>query len=116
MGNFIKAAKTGEFLDRAKRKVTVEGHEIMLAKVGDSYYAVNNKCPHMGGNLASGQLDESVITCPRHGSQFDVTDGSVVRWLKGKGVTTAIGKIFKSPRPLQRYDVKVEGEDILIEV
>ncbi len=116
MENFVKAAKTGDFQDGTKRKVTIEGQEIMLAMVGGSYYAVVNKCPHMGGNLCAGKLEGNIITCPRHGSRFDITDGNVVRWLKGSGILTAIGKVLKSPRPLKTYKVKVEGEDILIEV
>lgn len=116
MSNFVKAADTGDFQDGTKNKVTVEGKEILLAKIGGSYYAIDNKCPHMGGNLCAGQLKGSVITCPLHGSQFDVTDGRVVRWLKGSGILTAIGKVLKSPRPIKTYTVKVEGNDILIEV
>jgi nitrite reductase/ring-hydroxylating ferredoxin subunit len=115
MGSFIRAAGTGEFQDGTKRKVVVDGHEILLARVGESYYAVSNRCPHMGGNLAAGTLEGTVITCPLHGSRFDITDGSVVRWLKGKGVITAIGKALKSPDSLTRYNVKIEGDDILIE-
>jgi 3-phenylpropionate/trans-cinnamate dioxygenase ferredoxin subunit len=116
MSSFIKVAETVDFQDGAKKKVTAGGKELLLVKVSGSYYAIDNRCPHMGGNLSAGQLKGSVITCPLHGSQFDVTDGRVVRWLKGSGILTAIGKVMKSPRPIPTYKVKVEGEDIFIEV
>jgi len=36
--------------------------------------------PHLHGDLSKGTLDGAVVTCPRHGSQFDVTDGRVLLW------------------------------------
>ncbi|HUT66932.1 MAG TPA: Rieske 2Fe-2S domain-containing protein [Dehalococcoidales bacterium] len=116
MGSFIEAGKTGEFKDGMKKKVMVGGREIMLARVGDKYYAVDNRCPHMGGELSAGQLQGTVVTCPRHSSQFDITDGHNVRWLKGSGLFSAVGKVLKSPRPLPTYNVRVDGDTILIEV
>lgn len=115
MGSFIEAGKTGEFKDGMK-KVLVGGKEILLARVEGKYYAVGNRCPHMGGDLAMGQLNGTVVTCPRHGSQFDITDGHNIRWMKGSGLFSAVGKALKHPRPLPTYNVRVDGDAILIEV
>lgn len=38
--------------------------------------AVADVCPHAGATLSTGELEGTVITCPRHGSQFDVRDGT----------------------------------------
>jgi 3-phenylpropionate/trans-cinnamate dioxygenase ferredoxin subunit len=100
----------------SKKKVNVQGQEIMLARVGDKYYAIGNRCPHMGGDLAAGKLEGAIITCPRHGSQFDITDGHNIRWMKGSGLAAAMGKVLKAPRPVLPYRVKVEGDAILVEV
>ena len=116
MGKYIEAGKTGEFKDGSKKKVSVGGQEILLAKVGNNYYAVSNRCPHMNGDLSAGTLEGTIITCPRHGSQFDIRDGKNVRWLKGAGLFSAVGKALKSPQPLTTYKVKVEGDTISIEV
>jgi nitrite reductase/ring-hydroxylating ferredoxin subunit len=116
MGNFLEAGNTGEFKDGSKKKVQLQGHEILLARIGDSYYAVSNRCPHFGGDLSAGQLEGNVVTCPRHGSQFNVTDGSVVRWLKGPGLLSAVSKVVKPEKSLQTYNVRIDGENILIEV
>jgi 3-phenylpropionate/trans-cinnamate dioxygenase ferredoxin subunit len=116
VGNYVKAGSTGEFQNGSHKKVNVQGREIMLARVGDNYYAIGNRCPHMGGDLAAGKLEGTIITCPRHASQFDVTDGHNVRWMKGSGPATALGKIIKSPRPVLTYKVKVEGDAIMVEV
>ncbi len=116
MGSFVTAGKTGEFKDGTKRKVQLQGHEILLARVEDGYYAVSNRCPHLGGDLSSGSLEGTVITCPRHGSQFDLRSGKVVRWLKGSGLFSAVGKALKPPKPLNTYNVKIEDDAILIEI
>ena len=116
MGNFVEAGKVGEFKEGMKKQVLVEGREILLARVGDKFYAVSNRCPHMGGELAAGQLKGTVITCPLHGSQFDITDGRNIRWLKSSGFLSAVSKAIKPPRPLPVYNVRIDGEAILVEV
>ncbi len=116
MGKFVTAAKAGEFKDGSKKKVTIEGQEIMIARVGNNYYAVGNRCAHMAGDLSAGMLEGTVITCPRHGSQFDVRDGKNIRWMKGSGVFSAVSKAIKSPRSIPSYKVKVEGDTISVEV
>jgi len=113
---FVKAGNTAEFSDGAKKKVMVNGKEIMLARVGNNYYALDNRCPHMGGDLSMGKLEGTVITCPRHGSQFDIRDGKNLRWTNWTGAVKAISQIVKSPRPAKTYRIKVEGSDILVEV
>jgi 3-phenylpropionate/trans-cinnamate dioxygenase ferredoxin subunit len=116
MGDFVEAGKTIEFEDGTMKKLQVQGQEILLARVGDSYYAVSNRCPHLGGDLSAGKLEGTVVTCPRHASQFDLRDGKVVRWLKGSGLISSLGKALKSPSPLKTYNVKTEGDVILLEV
>jgi 3-phenylpropionate/trans-cinnamate dioxygenase ferredoxin subunit len=116
MSIFAEAGKTGEFKDGTKKMVLAQGHEILLARVGDKYYATDNRCPHLGGDLSAGKLEGTVVTCPRHGSQFDLTDGKVVRWLKGPGLLSAAGKVLKPPKPIHTYNVKIEGDTVLIEI
>ena len=116
MGRFVEVGKKGDLVNGTMREVKVEGHDILLARVADKYYAINNRCPHFGGNLSRGHLEGTVITCPLHGSQFDITDGHVVRWLKGSGVLSAVGKALKSPRSTTTYKIRVEGGKLLIEV
>ena len=116
MGSFVEAGKTSEFEDGTKRKLLLQGQEILLARVGDKYYATENRCPHLGGDLATGSLEGTVVTCPRHGSQFDLRDGKTIRWLKGSGPFSTVSKALKPPKTLNTYSVKIEGEAILIEI
>ena len=98
------------------RKIEVQGQEMLLARVGDSYYAVDNRCPHLNGDLSLGKLEGTVVTCPRHSSQFDLKDGSIVRWLKGSGILSKIGGALKPSRPMTTYKVTVEGDAVLVEI
>jgi 3-phenylpropionate/trans-cinnamate dioxygenase ferredoxin subunit len=116
MGDLVQVDKTGGLADGTMKSVLVKGREILLARVADEYYAADNLCPHMGGKLSQGKLEGTVVTCPRHGSQFDLTDGRVVRWLKGSGLISRVGKVLKPARSLVTYNVKVEDDRVMIEI
>lgn len=116
MGSIVQAGKTSEFKDGTMRKVIAEGREILVARVGDKYYAADNRCTHMGGDLSLGKLGGTVVTCPRHGSQFDLTDGHVARWTDWSGVVAAMSKVIRAPRPIATYPVKVEEDTVRIEI
>ena len=116
MGKFVEVAKEGDIADGAMKEVAAENRKVLLAKVGGRYYAADGSCPHMGASLASGKLEGTVVTCPRHGSQFDLTDGHMVRWAQLPGVVSAIGKAFKKPRGLKTFPVKTEAGKILAEI
>lgn len=47
--------------------------------VGNGLFACADCCPHAGAVLSEGELEAAVVTCPRHGSQFDVTTGQRLR-------------------------------------
>ena len=47
--------------------------------VGSRFHACADRCPHAGATLSEGELERCVVTCPRHGSQFDVATGQRLR-------------------------------------
>jgi len=114
MSKFTEVSKIDELKDGIMKAVIAEGREILLARVGDKYYATDNRCPHMKGDLSQGKLEGTVVTCPLHGSQFDISNGQVVRWLKG-GLMSKLGSALKMSRALTVYDVKVEDGKVLVE-
>jgi 3-phenylpropionate/trans-cinnamate dioxygenase ferredoxin subunit len=91
MSSWIEVGKTGELAKGAMKEVLIKGQEILLVRVGDNYYASDNRCPH-------------------------VTDGNVVQWLKGTGFFTTLGKMLKSPRPIRTYPVKLEDDRIMVQI
>ena len=116
MNNTIEAGKIGEIESGTMKEVLVNGRHILLARVGDVYYAADNRCPHAGGKLSEGKLEDTVVTCPKHGSQFDLKDGNVVRWLSGSGFISMVGRALKKPGSIKKYEVRVHGDTISVEI
>jgi 3-phenylpropionate/trans-cinnamate dioxygenase ferredoxin subunit len=114
MSSFVDVAGVSEIVAGSLRKVTVAGQDILVARVRGTFYAMEARCPHMGGDLSQGALQGSVLTCPRHHSQFDVSDGHMVRWTDWSGLKAGAAKLFKSPRGLKTYPVKVEGGRVMV--
>jgi nitrite reductase/ring-hydroxylating ferredoxin subunit len=69
---------------------------VAVFNVAGSFCATQAKCTHRRGPLNEGTLDGSTVTCPWHGSQFDVRTGAVLRGPAGV--------------PLKTYRVIVEGD------
>jgi len=104
---YIKVAKTNELNIGEKKKISLEGKEILMTNIKKSYYAIENTCPHMGGSLYEGKLNGTHILCPKHGSIFDVTTGKVIQ--SGKLLFLKV-KVYD----LKNYPIKIEGTDILL--
>jgi 3-phenylpropionate/trans-cinnamate dioxygenase ferredoxin subunit len=102
MANFVKVAETGEIGPGERRVVEIEGLFIAVFNVGGNYYAIEDVCTHDDGPLAEGELDGYHIECPRHGARFDIRDGKVLS--------------FPAVTPVPRYEVKVEGDDVLVDI
>jgi nitrite reductase/ring-hydroxylating ferredoxin subunit len=52
---------------------------VAVYQIGGAVYAVADRCPHAGALLSAGELDGRQVTCPGHGSQFDVCTGERTR-------------------------------------
>lgn len=70
--------KAGDLVPGSMAAFQVEGKSVAIANVGGEFFAFDNICTHLGCDLATGVLDDVVVTCPCHGSRFEVTTGAVV--------------------------------------
>jgi nitrite reductase/ring-hydroxylating ferredoxin subunit len=61
------------------RAVEIEGRKVLLHREGTRVDAMEDACPHLGGPLHEGQVEDGCVTCPWHGSQFRLSDGQVMR-------------------------------------
>lgn len=59
--------------------VDVGGVSVLVSRSGRKVYAVANRCTHRGAPLDDGEIADGCVTCPWHGSRFDLADGSVLR-------------------------------------
>ena len=101
MAGFVKLATVGELPPGASKEVEHDGRIVALFNVGGEVSAIDGICPHQGGPLADGPLEGTTVTCPWHGWQFDVRTGK-----------TPLGGRVRQPV----YEVKVEGQDVLVAV
>jgi nitrite reductase/ring-hydroxylating ferredoxin subunit len=103
MARFIKVGTTSELQGlQGGKLVEAGGQSVALFNVNGSYFAIENTCPHAGGPLAEGPLDGDVVTCPWHGSRFNVKTGAVLA--------------PPARRSVKSFPVRVTGSDVEIEV
>jgi toluene monooxygenase system ferredoxin subunit len=82
--------------------VDVDGHEVLLIRAeGDRVDAFQGTCPHQDIPLCEGTLKSGVLTCRAHLWTFDVASG--------QGINPAGSQ-------LARYPVRVDGEDVCVDV
>ncbi|MDH4170665.1 MAG: Rieske 2Fe-2S domain-containing protein [Acidimicrobiia bacterium] len=51
-------------------------HGIVVCRAGGELFALDDNCSHAATPLSTGRLRGTTLTCPLHGAQFDVRDGS----------------------------------------
>ena len=56
--------------------VTVDDHEVAVARQGDEFFAVEDTCSHAAVALSEGDVEDCTIECWLHGSRFDLRTGS----------------------------------------
>ena len=95
-------AKKSEIAPGTTKKVFVDGTEVLLCNVDGEIYAIEDVCTHDGGALDQGVLEDACIECPRHGARFDVRTGAVLA--------------LPAVMPVESFKVRVEGDDIYVEV
>ena len=83
------------------RVFAVVGIKVNVANIGGQLHAFDDTCTHRACSLAQGKLDGTTVTCPCHGSQFDVTTGEVLRG--------------PAQEPVRSRLVRIEGESLLVE-
>ena len=98
----IRMGSSKDVIAGQMRVFDVAGTKVTVANANGHLYAFDDTCTHLGCSLAEGKLEGTTVTCPCHGSQFDVTSGAVIR-----GPAT---------RPVRSRRVQVEGEDLLATV
>lgn len=79
MSKYVTVARLEDIKEGKPHCVEVEGKSLSVFKVGDNFYVTTGICTHAGGPICLGEIINGVVTCPWHGSQFEVSTGKVVR-------------------------------------
>jgi 3-phenylpropionate/trans-cinnamate dioxygenase ferredoxin subunit len=104
-----EVAKKDSIPEGSMKAFRIQEKDILVVNFKGSCYAIGAKCTHLGGDLSKGILEGNIITCPRHGSKFDVTTGE-----NTLGPKIGFLKLKTSNEPV--YEVKIEGDSIMVEI
>ena len=117
---FVTVCKSGDLPEGEVQQLKARNKEIAVGRlVGGQLFAVGGRCSHLRGRLGKGTLNGTILKCPWHKSEFDVTDGCVAKWVQEPGILKAINDAMV-PASLKRgiptYDIKEENGDVLVAV
>lgn len=73
--NWLKVLDSDELPDGRVKTVTCAKRTLCLSHVGGQYAALDNRCPHQGGPLGEGSIENGLLRCPWHGWDFDPLTG-----------------------------------------
>ncbi len=99
----IMACKSADLLPGKMIKVSIDGRDILVANIDNTYYATDDSCTHSGSSLSEGKLDGCTITCGWHAAEFDCKTGKLVKFP---------AKI----RDLTSYNVVLESDNVYVEM
>ncbi len=71
----VRISPLAELPDGRGVRVDVGQHRVAVFRVGDDVYAIGDRCSHAEASLAEGEVFDTEVECPRHGSEFDLTSG-----------------------------------------
>ena len=100
MANEHRVASVSDLSPGQMKNVEAGETPLLLSNVEGEIYAVSGTCTHYGAPLADGALSGKQVICPWHHACFDVTTGD---HLEPPGLNA-----------LQRFEVRVDGDDIFV--
>jgi NAD(P)H-dependent nitrite reductase small subunit len=99
---WLRVAASADVKEGEAIAVNVGDVQIALCRVDGTIYAFENVCPHAYALLSDGFIEGNEIECPLHAARFEISTGQCLA--------------PPADRDLMTYAVKVEGEDVLVEV
>ena len=100
MSDFEKVASVDELPPGGRKSLVFDERAVLLFRIGDDFYAVEDVCSHDGQPLTEGPLEGTAIECPRHGAKFDVRTGRPL--------------CMPAVEPIATFQVKIEDGGIFL--
>ena len=96
--------KVGDFADGSATKVSVNGVNVAVVRIGDKFWAINDTCSHGNVSLSEGVVnaDTKELECWKHGSAFSLENGCP--------------NTLPATQPVAVHNVTVVGDDVVIEI
>ena len=102
MSEMVKVGTKSAFKDGQLTGVQANGNLVCVARAGETFYAFEDRCSHAQVMLSRGDLEDGEVVCPLHGARFSVQTGEAL-------TPPAV-------KPVKTYAVKVDGDDVLVEI
>ena len=99
-GEFVKVAAVSEIAPGDMKVVDFGAEQVLLVNVEGTIHACDDVCTHSYASLSEGDLYGEEVVCPLHGALFNVTTGEAVT--------------PPAEDPLRLFQVRIEGDDILV--
>lgn len=100
-GEWTQVMDAADLPENKLQKVEAKGAPVLVVKQGDQIYALNNTCPHAGGPLDEGQLEDDTVVCPWHASRFCIKDGKRI-----DGPTTFDAPVYEVRQHAGKIEVR----------
>jgi len=97
----VKACEVKELAEGSGKLVTVSGKAVALFRIGERVVALDAECPHEGGPLQDGTIEDGCVVCPWHNYKFELASGQC-----------DIDPSLK----VNTYPATIEEETVLVEV
>ncbi len=78
MSDWVKLGQVADFEEGQTVVHDFEYETAVIWRVGEKFYAIEDRCSHDDGPLAEGELEGCQIICPRHGARFDIRTGEAL--------------------------------------
>lgn len=101
MAEWVHVGRFDEIADGRGRRVEILGLPMAVFRAGDAVVALSDRCPHAGGFLGDGWIEEGEVVCPLHRWRFRLRDGRCST-MRGEGV--------------HRFTAEVRGDDVWVYV
>ena len=122
MSSEVKVAASAEIKSGEMFSTTVNDTKLLLSRVDNEVKGVIDKCTHLGMPMRKGKFDGRAITCPFHGSRFDIATGENLDWITGvmgapmpKWACKMIS-LGKKPAPLTTLVVSERNGEVFVEL
>lgn len=72
---YIEICALSDIPQREPLTIEIDGNPIAIGRVGDSFHALEDRCPHQGSSYEGGDIEDDILTCPLHGWRTNLVTG-----------------------------------------
>jgi len=99
--NWVNVAKDHDLPNGRVKTVIADKQQVCLVHHENKFSALGNRCPHQGGPLGEGQIEDGWVICPWHAFQYDPKTGKAPEGFDDH---------------VKKYSLKLEGNDVYVEI